>query len=357
MIVLRPVRLEDLDVICEMTIEAGPGMASLPKSREKMLAKIELSVNSFAKDVTKVEDEFYFFLLEDIETGKKGGICGIKARTGVKTPVYFYMIEELPPLPSHLPTPKERRVLRPIKFDHHPSELCALFLKPEFRRDGLGRLLSLSRLLFIAEFRKRFKNIIMADLRGTINQNNESVLWNALGKKYLDMTFQEAFSFFEENREEYFNVALPKDNVYVGLLPKEAQEIIGEVHPNSKPALNMLIKEGFKKGKFIDVFEGGPTIEANIKEIRCVRDSYLSVISSISAEPIESETFIITNNKIDFKSCYGTLHLQDDEETVTISEPIARALQVGVGDIVRFAHPSPPAQMVYRKSISEIISS
>lgn len=348
MIILRPVTLDDLDVIYEMAAQAG--LTSLPNDRALLKTKVQLSVDSFSKPVHKAGDELYLFLLEDISTGQKAGICGIKARTGVSTPVYFYLVEELPPLPSHLPTPKERRILRPIQFSHHPTEICSLFLRPEYRRDGLGRLLSLSRFLFIASHRKRFKNKIIADLRGVISPKNESLLWNALGRKYLDMDFNQALLYFEDNRVEYFKIVMPFVPIYVGLLPKEAQEVIGEVHPHTKPALNMLLKEGFKKGNFIDVFEGGPTIEADVKDIRSIKNSYVGTVSRIITETIESETYIICNDKLSFRSCYGTLQWID-EKHVTLYKQTAEALQLQEGDLIRFARSAPPPNMVYKSIV------
>lgn len=46
------------------------------------------------------------------------------------------------------------------------SELCTLFLDPDYRYGENGKLLSKVRLLLIAAFRKRFMQLLIAEMRG-----------------------------------------------------------------------------------------------------------------------------------------------------------------------------------------------
>src|SRR5690606_40386071 len=66
---------------------------------------------------------------------------------------------------------------------------------------------------------------------------------------------------------------MPKLPIYVKLLPKEAQEVIGQVHENTRPALAMLQSEGFRFRGYVDIFDAGPTVESEIENIRSVRES------------------------------------------------------------------------------------
>ncbi len=50
------------------------------------------------------------------------------------------------------------------------SELCTLFLDPQWRKEGNGYLLSKSRFLFMAAFRERFNEKVVAEMRGVIDR-------------------------------------------------------------------------------------------------------------------------------------------------------------------------------------------
>ena len=40
--------------------------------------------------------------------------------------------------------------------------------------------------------------------------------------------------------------------------------MIGKVHPQTAPARTVLEKEGFRYLNYIDIFDGGPTLECDI---------------------------------------------------------------------------------------------
>src|SRR3546814_11892990 len=63
------------------------------------------------------------------------------------------------------------------------TEVGGLFLHPEKRRDGVGRLLARSRYLFIAMHRRRFGEEVMAELRGRLDEKGSSPFWEGLGEK------------------------------------------------------------------------------------------------------------------------------------------------------------------------------
>lgn len=44
----------------------------------------------------------------------------------------------------------------------------------------------------------------------------------------------------------------------------EARDVIGQVHPQTAPARAVLEKEGFRYRNYIDIFDGGPTLECDI---------------------------------------------------------------------------------------------
>ena len=64
---------------------------------------------------------------------------------------------------------------------------------------------------------------------------------------------------------------MPKHPIYTHFLTPEAQAVIGEVHPQTAPARAVLEKEGFRYRNYVDIFDGGPTLECDIDRVRAIR--------------------------------------------------------------------------------------
>lgn len=320
MYVIRPVRTEDIEDLYHCAITAGVGLTHLPKDRQLLEWKIRDSLLAFSKDVFKPEQEDYFFVLVDSDTQKVCGTCAIYAKTGVKFPFDVFEIQK-----DHLQLKQYR---------NGPSEVGALYLLPESRGGGLGRLLSLSRFLFIASHLKRFEPEIIANMRGFI-ENDQSLLWNAIGYPLLKVTFKDIMSQRMLNERCIENI-FPTIPIDIRTLPLEAQNVLGKIHPHTQPALNMLLHEGFKMTNEIDPFDGGPIIKTETRELRTVKSSYIVELKAISNQPFHnSENAIICNERIDFRACYGQIVCSPDG-LATISVDVAEALEVKPGDKVRY---------------------
>ncbi len=68
---------------------------------------------------------------------------------------------------------------------------------------------------------------------------------------------------------------MPEHPLYTHLMDEMARSVIGKVHPDTRPALHMLESEGFRYTGFIDPFDGGPTVEAQVSDLQTVRQSGL----------------------------------------------------------------------------------
>lgn len=338
MIVIRPITQNDAEAFIDIAYHASIGMTSMPRNRELLQERVNDSERSFAKQILQPEDEKYLFVLEDTNTGAIGGTCGIIAKSKHETPLYFYRLEESTQ-PSAYPSaiPKTVPLMRVVHYYDSPSEICSLYLTPEFRRGGYGRLLSISRFLFIAAYPHRFDRILYASMRGHIDTNNISPFWEGIGRHFLDMEFETLMNLSDEDA---INIpsALPAHPIYINLLPKDVQAAIGKTHAETYPALNMLMQEGFKLTDEIDVFDGGPNIAAEIQEIRAVKSSTVVRIAEITPKPLEGARYIISNNRLNFRACFSQIHHQG-QQGIIIPAETATALQVHAGDMVRFVTP------------------
>lgn len=337
MIVIRPLTKNDSEAFAQLAFSATSGIRSLPKNHALLQKKVESSLRAFKSTEKTPQNEHYFFVLEDLASKSIGGTCGIASKTGVGDPLYFYRIETIKPKSKFLPL-KELSILLPVSYVQAPSEICALYLSPEFRREGLGRLLSLSRFLFIASHPSRFESSVFAEMRGLIDKNDISPFWEGIGREFLDIEFIELMNLIDRGVNVLPDI-LPQHPLYISLLKEETQDSISKIHPDTRPALNMLLEEGFRLSDEIDVFDGGPKIEAKTTQIRSIKDSIVAELVSISRHPIESPKYIISNNRLNFRACFGTLQ-KTSENGIVLPSDVAAALEVELGDFIRYVAPS-----------------
>lgn len=333
MIIIRPIKRKDQNIFEEFSFDSLLGMTSLPRSRDKFLEKIIYSEKNFSIDVIEPGEEEYYFVLEDVSTGRLGGTCGILVQS-MKSFSYCYRIETILTHAKHFSTPKEIKVLKVVPNSPHSSEVCGLYLHRTFRHSGLGRLLSLSRFLFIAAHRQRFRKKIVAEMRGYIDKRQISPFWEGVGRHFCDLSFVELMAQIDCNHS-FIPEIIPQFPIYIDLLSKETQESIGKIHDSTKPAYHMLSQENFSFDQEVDIFEGGPILSATTSEIRSIKKSALIQVD-VTADALSDENeYILGNEKLDFRACLGKVRMISQTHAL-INEEVANALMVKNGDQIRY---------------------
>lgn len=333
MMIIRPIRSEDTETFVKIAFDAGIGLTSLPKNREKLVERIHKSEASFRKNVMHPADEFYLFVLEDLQTGKIGGTCGITAQTARQSPLFFYRVERKEKHEDAAHAIRKIPTMRAVQYRNYWSEICSLYLCDDFRHHGIGRLLSLSRFLFIANDPKRFTKMLFAEMRGHIADHG-CVFWEGIGKHFVEAEFETLMQMRDDGQID-LTQALPAHPIYLELLPKEVQDSIGTVHENTMPALKMLLQEGFQLSHEIDVCDGGPKVEVEVCEIRSIKKSSVKPVAEIVKQPISSPQHILAKQSTDFRACLGTIDANKNGGVVITAE-CAAALQLKVGDTIRY---------------------
>ncbi len=89
------------------------------------------------------------------------------------------------------------------------------------------------------------------------------------------MEFSRADYLCGTGQKAFIAALMPKHPLYIDFLSPEAQAVIGKVHPQTAPARTVLEKEGFRYLNYIDIFDGGPTLECDIDRVRAIRKSRL----------------------------------------------------------------------------------
>lgn len=295
---IRPVTMNDHAAMMNLAEKAGYGMTSLPQDAGVLEAKIKYSESSFAGKPPRENDERFLLVLEDDETGEIVGSTGIKAHVGLSSPFYSYKLSMIVQASSKPKVYSKNHVLHMVNDYTGASEIGSLFLRKSYRRDGLGRCLSRCRFLMIAEFANIFSDKVIAEMRGVHDEDGHSPFYAHLAKHFFKMPFREADYINATEGGQFIADLMPKYPIYQKLLAPEAQEVIGVVNEASKPAAKLLEREGFHYAGYLDIFDAGPTVEAESKTIRTVRHSRQVKVAEITNAPIDGTKYILMTTKL-----------------------------------------------------------
>lgn len=274
--VLRNAAEDDLEAILALARAAGPGMTTLKADRAALRARLALAAASFAGDVDPGAAD-YLFVLEDLDAGRVCGVSAIKGAVGVREPFYNYRVSTS----VHAsPTTGLVNRVESLHLSHDlsgASELCSLYLHPDCRKGTGGRLLSKGRFMFLAQFPDLFARRIFAEMRGYQDRDGRSPFWESVGRPFFRMDFHEADDLCGKGDRLFIEHLVPRLPLYTHLLGEAACAAIGRTHDATAPARRLLEQEGLRYDGYIDIFDGGPVLQASLEHLRAVRDSRLHV--------------------------------------------------------------------------------
>jgi arginine N-succinyltransferase len=206
------------------------------------------------------------------------------------------------------------------------SEVGGLFLHPHQRAGGWGSLLARSRYLFIKLHRPRFGDRTLAELRGVMDDAGNAPFWDALAGQFFDMSFNAMHG------TKFIADLMPRTPIYVALLSEDARSVIGQPHPSGRAALRMLEEEGFVYDRYVDIFDGGPTVTAQTDRIRTVRESTSETICEI-ADGGRTKMLLGAGRLKDFRACSASIK-RLPRKGICIDREAADLLHVDIGDQV-----------------------
>ncbi len=336
--IIRPIQRDDYSSLYEIAQESGVGFTSLPVNEVLLKSKIDNSIQAFAKDVAQPADESYLFVMQDQETHDVVGTSGILSGVGLDDAFYHYHLSKVVHASRELKIYNNVDILTLCNDYTGVSEICTLFLRQSAREGLNGRLLSKFRFLFMMEHKHRFAETIIAEMRGINNDKGQSPFWQWLEEHFFSIDFPTADYLTGIGQKQFIAELMPKYPIYVSLLSKEAQNVIGQVHAKTKPALQLLEQEGFSCRGYVDIFDAGPTVEANLKHIRSAQASRKMQIKVVDAIKDSQQTFFVINTKVqDFRGVCTPLDIDMNTERATIGQQAADALGLSDGDDIRFA--------------------
>lgn len=331
MLVLRNATEHDLDGVLELASGAGPGMTTLKADRAALQDRLAVAGASFTGAIAPSRAD-YVFVLEDLADGRICGVSAIKGAVGVTEPFYNYHINTSVHA-SRYSGPAQRFESLHLTHDlSGASELCSLYLHPQYRNGWNGKLLSKARFLFLAQFPGLFSPKIFAEMRGYQDAQGASPFWESVGRPFFQMDFHEADDLCGKGDRLFIEQLVPRLPLYTHLLGEQARAAIGKTHAHTAPARRLLEHEGLHFDGYIDIFDGGPVLQAKLHDLRALRESRLQVAGSGSAHGMPV-CLVATTRQHHFRVIATEADPQAD--TARLEQQALQALECEPGALLR----------------------
>jgi len=329
--IVRPVRTADLEAVLELARRGGNGLTSLPPDRDAIEQRISAAVRALEDDQARANGAAVMLVTEVGDRVVATGM--IFARIGVEWPFYSYRITRQAARSRALARSKAQRLLNLVNDFDGETEVGGLFVDPTMRGMALGQVMARSRYMFMASHRSWFGRCVIAELRGYQDAEGRSPVWDAIGRHFYDMEFDEADRTGAIYGNQFIADLGARYPIYISMLPQAAQAALGRPHDDGRPAHAMLLAEGFRDEGYVDIFDGGPTLLAEIDSVRTISASKTATVVGEQVGGVPA--LVATGLGGEFRLVRGSIGL--DQDGVRLDEDCARLLGVTPGQTVCFS--------------------
>lgn len=330
--VIRSITEKDLDWLCATAPKLGIGFTSLPNDKNFLKKRLQTVAKSFKEEIP-VEDRVYLFVRENLPQRELIGICGLDVNIGYKESFYSYQVSRVTQSCEVLDKYIDHTLLHLVNNFQQASEIISFWVDPAHRGHEVGTTLSYSRFLFMAQFKQLVHAQIIAELRGFVDDQQISPFWEAVGRKFFAMDFKVADELTFSSGKQFIADLIPREPIYIDLLPESAQKVIGIEHPAATGARKLLEHQGFKYHDHVDIFDAGPVLYAERDNIHAVANSKLATITRLD-HVASTQAALLYNTRLDAR--FTVAHLDLIANDVVIAPDVAKILDVKVGDQIRY---------------------
>jgi arginine N-succinyltransferase len=264
---------EDLEQV--LALSRHLNTVNLPNDAAHIARLLTHSGDSFAGRIEDPWRRKYVFLVHDRESGRAVGTSTLVAQLGRKDAPYIFLeVLEEEKYSKALDKHFSHTVLH-IGFSYDgPTELAGLVVNPDYRGapERLGFAISYVRFLYIAAHPELFREELLAELLPPLEPDGTSHLWEALGRRFTDMSYGEADLLSSEDKT-FIRDLFPSGSIYASLLDPAAQSVIGVVGEQTRGVERMLLRAGFHYASRIDPFDGGPHFVADQRDVAPIRST------------------------------------------------------------------------------------
>lgn len=315
------------------------------RSRASFLAAATGEQPQLEKNVTGVhrESPVFMFCLIDSTTDNALGTSSIIARMGGPgNPNIALELRKREFFSQDLGAGTTHITAKLVLDETGPTEIGGLILGPSFRNhpEKLGKQLSLVRFHYIGLHRDQFADKVIAEMMAPITPDGHNTFWEYFGRRFINLSYSEADKFCAHSREFMISL-LPREEIYLSLLPPEARALVGKVGPETVPARKMLESLGFRYTNRVDPFDAGPNLEVVTDELKLVRDTRRLPFGGVCApSQADGRAFVsLEDEEGDFRCVYTPYLLEDG--VVSIPKEYATPLEVEEGQLVGFTPVEP----------------
>jgi arginine N-succinyltransferase len=275
-LLLRAAGPDDLDAYERLAVASATGITTLPADRARLLQRLQRAAQAFASGDDSSGEEIYLFVLEDHGAAPEGGrprvvgTSGIAASAGFADRFYSFRNEMVVHASAALGASNRIHTLHLCHDLTGHTLLSSFYIAPAYEDTLAPQLLSRARLLFIQAFAERFSDRIAAENPGLADTSGRCPFWDAVGRRFFDMDYPQVEQLTGGRSKAFIAELMPHSPIYVPLLPEQAQWAIGQLHPVSELPWSILLDEGFDAETYVDIFDGGPTVDARVAMLKTV---------------------------------------------------------------------------------------
>jgi arginine N-succinyltransferase len=214
------------------------------------------------------------------------GTSGIAASAGFADRFYTYRNEMVVHASAGLKASNRIHTLHLCHDLTGYTLLTSFYIEPAYEDTLAPQLLSRARLLFIAEFADRFSDRIAAESPGLSDDSGRCPFWDAVGRRFFAMDYPQIEKLTGGRTKGFIAELMPQSPIYVPLLPEEAQWAIGQLHPVGELPFSILLDEGFDTETYVDIFDGGATVDGRVAMLKTVAGSRHATARAQAAPPV-----------------------------------------------------------------------
>lgn len=307
--IVRAVKRDDLSQLTDLAKQFN--LLNLPGDRKVLAEKIARSESSFSGELSKDKAE-YIFVVEDTEENLVVGSSLILAKHGTEdAPHCYFKILKRDHFSQDLGIGFIHQVLRFQLDTDGPTEIGGLLVDKTYRRrpERLGKQISLSRFVFMGLHPDKVEKRVLCELTPPLTEEGRSEFWEALGRRFTGLPYQEA-DLLSQTNKEFIESLFPEEDIYLSLLDSKARLVLGRVGESTKPAQHLLESIGFSYLDEVDPFDGGPHYGADTKDILPIKQGQRARVAEMKDASFKVQGLIGVGEE-DFRCTLTSYEIRD----------------------------------------------
>ena len=328
---VREAKPEDQEALFKLSTQFP--LLSLSADQKEIEEKIEISRASFRGEL-EVSKSKYIFVVEDLKNHVTVGCSQIIGKHGtVKRPSYSFEVHKKERFSKELDVGFVHQFLRMKMTTDGPTELGGLILNLDYRRrpEGVGKLLSLIRFVYIGMFREKFEKELYAEMAPPLTEEGRSDFWEALGRRFTGMSYTEADRLSRQDKE-FISSLFPEDDIYLCLLDPKARLVMGRVGYQTQRAYYLLRKLGFSYKYEVDPFDGGPHIGILRDEMSIIKKGSTYKLKLNGKFPLTKNGYFGFIRSGSFYGGHAAFHIEGED--LYLSEDVGKAYELSEDDSI-----------------------